>query len=189
MFSARQTRLFAACRRRGACAHPRCVVSRAFLSARRRLLQASRRQENRLDGRHHVDRDGRSIWVFDRCGDSIAPAPRTSRRSRNSTRRASSSRASARACSCEPHGIHVDRDGNVWVTDGEAPTKDRQERQGHQVFKFSPEGKAADDARQSGRRRRTVPTPSTCPSDVVGRAQRRHLRRRRPWRRCRTRAS
>lgn len=37
-----------------------------------------------------------------------------------------------------PHGIHVDRDGNVWVTDSmgnKAGTK------GHQVFKFSPEGK------------------------------------------------
>lgn len=36
-----------------------------------------------------------------------------------------------------PHGIHVDSDGNVWVTDSqgnEAGTK------GHQVIKFSPEG-------------------------------------------------
>ena len=37
-----------------------------------------------------------------------------------------------------PHGIHVDADGNVWVTDfvgNEAGTK------GHQVHKFSPDGK------------------------------------------------
>ncbi len=37
-----------------------------------------------------------------------------------------------------PHGLHVDREGNVWVTDSqgnEAGTK------GHQVIKFSPEGK------------------------------------------------
>ena len=36
-----------------------------------------------------------------------------------------------------PHGLHVDDDGNVWVTDSqgnEAGTK------GHQVIKFSPEG-------------------------------------------------
>ncbi len=36
-----------------------------------------------------------------------------------------------------PHGLHVDADGNVWVTDSqgnEAGTK------GHQVIKFSPEG-------------------------------------------------
>jgi sugar lactone lactonase YvrE len=42
-----------------------------------------------------------------------------------------------------PHGIHIDRDGNVWVTDGEGPDgKDpRRDGKGHQVFKFSPEGK------------------------------------------------
>lgn len=36
----------------------------------------------------------------------------------------------------EPHGLSVDRDGNVWVTDG-----DGKAGKGHQVFKFSPEGK------------------------------------------------
>jgi DNA-binding beta-propeller fold protein YncE len=35
-----------------------------------------------------------------------------------------------------PHGFHVDRDGNIWVTDAQG-TKDK----GHQVFKFSPDGK------------------------------------------------
>jgi sugar lactone lactonase YvrE len=35
-----------------------------------------------------------------------------------------------------PHGFLVDRDGNVWVTDAQG-----REGKGHQVFKFSPEGK------------------------------------------------
>jgi sugar lactone lactonase YvrE len=35
-----------------------------------------------------------------------------------------------------PHGIAVDRDDNVWVTDGQGAGG-----MGHQVFKFSPEGK------------------------------------------------
>ena len=35
-----------------------------------------------------------------------------------------------------PHGFHVDRDGNVWVTDGLG-----RGTKGHQVFKFSPDGK------------------------------------------------
>jgi sugar lactone lactonase YvrE len=34
-----------------------------------------------------------------------------------------------------PHGLHVDRDGNVWVTDGLG-----KDGKGHQVIKFSPEG-------------------------------------------------
>ena len=36
----------------------------------------------------------------------------------------------------QPHGFTVDRDGNVWVTDDQG-----QGNKGHQVFKFSPEGK------------------------------------------------
>jgi len=35
-----------------------------------------------------------------------------------------------------PHGITADRDGNIWVTDG-----DGKDGKGHQVFKFSPTGK------------------------------------------------
>jgi streptogramin lyase len=35
-----------------------------------------------------------------------------------------------------PHGIFVDGDGNVWVTDGQG-----KDGKGHQVFKFSPDGK------------------------------------------------
>jgi len=35
-----------------------------------------------------------------------------------------------------PHGIGIDADGNVWVTDNQG-----KEGRGHQVFKFSPEGK------------------------------------------------
>ena len=37
-----------------------------------------------------------------------------------------------------PHGLYVDRDGNVWVTDGQA---NKAGTKGHQVFKFSPDGK------------------------------------------------
>ena len=33
-----------------------------------------------------------------------------------------------------PHGFHVDPDGNLWATDG------GRDGQGHQVFKFSPDG-------------------------------------------------
>jgi DNA-binding beta-propeller fold protein YncE len=35
-----------------------------------------------------------------------------------------------------PHGATVDRDGNLWVTDSQG-----QNGKGHQVFKFSPDGK------------------------------------------------
>jgi streptogramin lyase len=35
-----------------------------------------------------------------------------------------------------PHGLTVDKDGNIWVTDGQGASG-----KGHQVFKFSPDGK------------------------------------------------
>jgi len=35
-----------------------------------------------------------------------------------------------------PHGFHIDRDGNVWVADGNGP-----QGRGHAVYKLSPDGK------------------------------------------------
>jgi sugar lactone lactonase YvrE len=46
-----------------------------------------------------------------------------------------------------PHGLHVDRDGNVWVADARRPTPEelkkfpREKDKGSVVVKFSPEGK------------------------------------------------
>ena len=41
-----------------------------------------------------------------------------------------------------PHGLHVDSDGNVWVTDGQGPREDNPDTagKGHVVIKLSPEG-------------------------------------------------
>src|SRR5438067_11935444 len=36
----------------------------------------------------------------------------------------------------QPHGMTVDRDGNLWVTDAQG-----KDGKGHQVFKLSPDGK------------------------------------------------
>ena len=46
-----------------------------------------------------------------------------------------------------PHGIHVDADGNVWVTDSQG-TQDGTK--GHQVIKFSPEGEVLLTLGQAG---------------------------------------
>ena len=40
-----------------------------------------------------------------------------------------------------PHGIDVDADGNVWVTDAVAASRTPKGTRGHQVIKFSPDGK------------------------------------------------
>ena len=105
-----------------------------------------------------VDRDGKNIWVFERCGADVGtPAPKA---------------GEPFACDGSnlppilkfdeqgilvksfgvgffvvPHGLSVDREGNLWVTD--VVGKDGK---GQQVFKLSRRA-GADEARQKWRRR------------------------------------
>ena len=101
-----------------------------------------------------IDKDGKSIWVAERCGantclGSDLPVVLKFDESGRLVR------SFATGLMIFPHGIHVDADGNVWVTDGQ-DNKPRRARGappdspvppapakliGHQVFKFSPEGK------------------------------------------------
>ena len=101
-----------------------------------------------------IDKDGRSIWVAERCGANTclnSDLPVILKFDPNGALVTSF----ARGLMVFPHGIHVDRDGNIWVTDGQ-DNKPRRPRNappdsplppapakliGHQVFKFSPDGK------------------------------------------------
>jgi len=82
----------------------------------------------------HPDADG-NVWVAERCGGNdcagrgdVAPI----RLYDTSGRLVRSIGAGLFAW---PHGLHVDGDGDVWVTDGRAG-----EGQGHRVVKLSPAG-------------------------------------------------
>jgi sugar lactone lactonase YvrE len=89
-----------------------------------------------------IDKDGVSIWVAERCGvNSCAASGLDPILKFDANGNLVKSFGAGMLLS--PHGIHVDRDGNVWVTDcactggrggGAAPGK------GHQVYKFSPDG-------------------------------------------------
>ena len=90
-----------------------------------------------------IDKDGRSIWVAERCGaNSCAGStlPPVLKFDASGTLLTSF----GAGMMISPHGIHVDRDGNVWVTDcactGRAAA-DASAPMGHQIFKFSPQGK------------------------------------------------
>src|SRR5215472_12814680 len=84
-----------------------------------------------------VDRDGANIWALDRCGGSLCtdskldpvveldPAGRVIR-------------TFGSGMFVQPHGLYVDRDNNIWVTDSVA---NAQHTKGLQVFKFSPDGR------------------------------------------------
>ncbi len=65
-----------------------------------------------------------------------------------------------------PHGIDVDADGNVWVTDAVAPNRAPAGKRGHQVVKFSPTGKVLMTLGTPGVAG-DGPTHFNAPSDVV----------------------
>jgi streptogramin lyase len=79
-------------------------------------------------------RDGKSIWAFDRCGGNscanslLAPLQEFDASGKFV-------RAIGAGKFNEPHGLYVDKDGNVWATDFQA-----NNGKGDVVIKFSPEG-------------------------------------------------
>jgi len=86
-----------------------------------------------------VDQAGTGVWVAERCGanscadSSLAPILHFDTSGRLL-------RAFGAGMFAFPHGIFVDREGNVWATD--APFRGGSlNGKGHAVFKFSPEGK------------------------------------------------
>ena len=81
-----------------------------------------------------VDRDGTSIWVAERCGANSCAGkmdPPIFKFDQSGTL----VKSFGGGMFVFPHGIAVDKDGNIWVTDGQG-----RDGKGHQVFKFSPDG-------------------------------------------------
>ena len=97
-----------------------------------------------------ISPDGKSIWVFDRCGandcvgSDLDPIMQFDLDGNQLASFGSQ-------MFVRPHGLHIDFEGNVWVTDGEGPDGEdpRRDGKGHQVFKFSPEGNVLDDSRKT----------------------------------------
>ena len=92
-----------------------------------------------------IDKDGVSIWALDRCGanscvgSTLDPILLFDKDGRFV-------RSFGSGLVQVPHGLWVDRDGNVWVTDwsnngGAQNGARRDSTKGHQVMKFSPTGK------------------------------------------------
>lgn len=104
-----------------------------------------------------VDKDGRTIWVAERCGaNSCWDATKGEMSASDPLLKFDASGklllSTGKGMMVFPHGIHVDRDGNIWVTDGQDNLPRRRPGQaasgpmpatviGHQVHKFSPDGK------------------------------------------------
>jgi sugar lactone lactonase YvrE len=146
-----------------------------------------------------IDKDGKSIWVAERCGLVAGATPP---RAANSCWNAQTNSASPLDVVLKfdasgklvksfgagmfvfPHGIHVDRDGNVWVTEGQdnfprrargaapdSPLPPMPEKIiGHQVYKFSPDGKLLLTLGKAGGNRPGEPADPASfyqPNDVI----------------------
>ena len=121
-----------------------------------------------------IDRDGRSVWAVDRCSPGTTPGCLGS--SGNPVHLFDESGREVRSFGAGmfvwPHGIHVDRDGNVWVADARAPSPEDLEtfpgegNKGSVVVKFSPDGQILMTLGTPGVRG-NPPGALTDPTDVV----------------------
>jgi DNA-binding beta-propeller fold protein YncE len=136
-----------------------------------------------------IDPDGVSVWVAERCGanscwDFAAGAASPLDIVLKFDANGNFVRSFGKGMFVFPHGIHVDRDGNVWVTDGQDnyPRRPRGAAAdaplppmtatviGHQVYKFSPEGKLLLTlGKAGGNRPNETPDPASFyqPNDVI----------------------
>lgn len=98
-----------------------------------------------------IDIDGKSVWATDRCTPGPSPVPGCLGTKVNPIHKFDESGKEVKSFGAGmfvwPHGIHVDREGNIWVTDARAPEPDElkkypgEQNKGSVVVKFSPEGK------------------------------------------------
>ena len=96
-----------------------------------------------------IDRDGRSVWAVDRCSPGTSPGciGTTADPVHKFDASGKQVRSFGGGMFVWPHGMHVDRDGNIWVADSGLPSPDslkkfpNEKNKGSYVVKFSPEGK------------------------------------------------
>ena len=79
-----------------------------------------------------IDRDGKTVWAFERCGNRLCTnsplAPILEFAASGKLEKSFGA-----GLFVFPHGLFVDRDDNIWTTDG-----DGADGKGHRVIKFSP---------------------------------------------------
>jgi DNA-binding beta-propeller fold protein YncE len=134
-----------------------------------------------------IDKDGKTIWVGERCGsNSCANSPDVDP-ILHFDKNGKLIGSFGKGMIIFPHGIHVDRKGNIWITDGQdnaprvapaaAPAAgatppappagpNPAATKGHQVFKFSPKGELLMTIGKAG----GATGPTECcwqPNDVI----------------------
>ena len=124
----------------------------------------------RIDGRAWggsngvaIDRDGKTVWATDRCSPGTTPgcAGTDANPVHHFDESGKEIKSFGGGMFVWPHGIHVDRDGNVWVTDSRA-----EQNKGSVVVKFNTDGKVLMTLGKPGVRG-NPPDALTDPTDVV----------------------
>src|SRR5207248_5256452 len=96
-----------------------------------------------------IDRDGKTVWATDRCSPGTAPGCLGTNANpiHHFDENGKEIKSFGGGMFVWPHGVHVDRDGNIWVTDSRVPTPDEvkkypgADKKGSVVVKFSPDGR------------------------------------------------
>jgi DNA-binding beta-propeller fold protein YncE len=95
-----------------------------------------------------IDRDGKTVWAVERCSPGTAPGCLGTKANpvHHFDESGKEIKSFGGGMFVWPHGIHVDREGDVWVTDARVPSRDEiakypgEDKKGSVVVKFSPEG-------------------------------------------------
>ena len=121
-----------------------------------------------------VDKDGTTIWATDRCSPGTVPGCLGTKANpvHHFDAAGKEIKSFGGGMFVWPHGIHVDRDGNVWVTDSGTATPEvlakypGETAKGSVVIKFSPEGRVLLTLGKPGMKG-NPPEALTEPTDVV----------------------
>jgi sugar lactone lactonase YvrE len=121
-----------------------------------------------------IDRDGKTVWATDRCSPGTRPGclGNPGNPIHHFDENGKEIRSFGAGLFVWPHGIHVDRDGNIWVTDANAPSEQdlarfpEERHKGSAVIKFSPDGQVLMTLGTPGVRG-NPPEALTDPTDVV----------------------
>jgi hypothetical protein len=114
------------------------------------------------------------VWATDRCSQGIAPGCLGTKANpiHHFDESGKEIRSFGAGMFVWPHGIHVDRDGNVWVTDARVASPAElnkfpgEDKKGSVVVKFSPDGKVLMTLGTPGVRGNPLDA-LTDPNDVV----------------------
>jgi DNA-binding beta-propeller fold protein YncE len=121
-----------------------------------------------------IDRDGKSVWATDRCSPGVVPGCLGTKANpiHHFDETGKELKSFGGGMFVWPHSVHIDRDGNVWVTDSGSVGPEElkkfpgEDKKGSVVVKFSPEGQVLMTLGKPGVKG-NPPDALTEPTDVL----------------------